>query len=144
MVERLREPGAAYFDIGCCFGQDLWQLVVDGVPSEKLVGLDIEGPLMELGSDFCLDRATLRSRFVVADVLRGRKQGKAWTELERGSSSNSDGGFDVLHCSAFFHLFPLVGDKGGGNMNEASPFYVGLASAVVRWRQPAEDSTMEE
>ncbi|KAI1371993.1 hypothetical protein F4677DRAFT_276520 [Hypoxylon crocopeplum] len=100
IVERLKAADTTYLDIGCCFGQDLRQLVQDGVPSENLIGLDIEAPLMELGYDFFLDRATLKSRFMVADVFKGPAQGKVWTDLvERG--------VDVLHCSAFFHLFPL-------------------------------------
>ena len=56
---------------------------------------------METGYDFFLDRETLRSRFVVADVFKGAAQGAVWTDLE-------DRGIDVLHCSAFFHLFPLA------------------------------------
>lgn len=100
IVERLKSPGASYLDIGCCFGQDLRQLVQDGVPSENLTGLDIEPALMEVGHELFLDRDSLRSRFVVADVLKGAAQGKVWTELE-------ERGFDVIHCSAFFHLFTL-------------------------------------
>lgn len=56
---------------------------------------------METGYDFFLDRATLQSRFVVADVFKGATQGAVWTDLENR-------GIDVLHCSAFFHLFPLA------------------------------------
>ncbi|KAK8128784.1 hypothetical protein PG984_009892 [Apiospora sp. TS-2023a] len=108
IVSRLKAPGAAYLDIGCCFGQDLRRLVHDGVPSENLVGLDIEAPLMELGKDLFLDGATLRSRFVVADVFQGASQGEAWTQLlSEPPASTAGGGFDVIHCSAFFHLFPL-------------------------------------
>ncbi|KAK7926773.1 hypothetical protein PG985_003771 [Apiospora marii] len=112
----IQAPGgaAAYLDIGCCFGQDLRRLVLDGVPSEHLVGLDNAGPLMELGKDLFLDGATLRSRFVVADVFRGPGQGTAWTRLlsdppARAAAGGGGGGsgFDVVHCSAFFHLFPL-------------------------------------
>lgn len=55
---------------------------------------------MKLGYDFFLDRATLRSRFLVADIFKGATQGAPWTELEELKA-------DVLHCSAFFHLFPL-------------------------------------
>ncbi|KAI1657749.1 hypothetical protein F4813DRAFT_359425 [Daldinia decipiens] len=89
---------AAYLDIGCCFGQDLRRLVFDGVPSERLVGLDIERPLLELGYDLFLDRETLKSHFVIADILEA--QGKTWESLE-------ERGFDVIHCSAVFHLFTL-------------------------------------
>ncbi|KAI2462846.1 hypothetical protein F4781DRAFT_418831 [Annulohypoxylon bovei var. microspora] len=101
ILERLKAAAnATYLDIGCCFGQDLRQLVQDGVPSERLVGLDIEETLMELGHDFFLDRKTLKSQFVVADVFKGAAQGKVWTDLE-------ERGIDVLHCSAFLHLFTL-------------------------------------
>ena len=100
IVERLQPSDATYLDLGCCFGQDLRQLVNDGVPSQRLIGLDIEGPLMEQGYDFFLDRAKLQSRFIVADVFKGSAQGAVWTDLEKY-------GFDVIHCSAFFHLFTL-------------------------------------
>ncbi|KAI1814028.1 hypothetical protein GGS20DRAFT_550275 [Poronia punctata] len=99
LVERLKRPDATYLDIGCCFGQDLRQLVFDGVSSENLVGLDIEKPLMDLGYEFFLDRDTLKSRFLVADVFQGPVQ-KEWVELQ-------ERGVDVVHCSAFFHLFTL-------------------------------------
>ena len=101
ILGRLRCPDATYLDIGCCFGQDLRQLVQDGIPSQRLIGLDIEGPLMETGYDFFLDRTTLQSRFLVADVFKGAAQGAVWTDLEKC-------GINVLHCSAFFHLFTLA------------------------------------
>ncbi|XDG07173.1 hypothetical protein ABKA04_006788 [Annulohypoxylon sp. FPYF3050] len=98
IVERLKAANARFLDIGCCFGQDLRQLVLDGVPSEHLTGLDIEKALTDLGYELFLDRKTIKSQFVVADVFKGATQGKVWTDLENG--------IDVLHCSAFFHLFP--------------------------------------
>ncbi|KAI0196931.1 hypothetical protein F4808DRAFT_463830 [Astrocystis sublimbata] len=99
IVARLKRPDTTYLDIGCCFGQDLRQLVCDGVPSEHLVGLDIEAPLIELGYALFRDRKTLRSQFLIADVFKGASQ-ETWAALQRR-------GVDVLHCSAFFHLFPL-------------------------------------
>ncbi|KAJ5128112.1 hypothetical protein N7448_008891 [Penicillium atrosanguineum] len=92
---------AIYLDLGCCFGQDLRQLVLDGVPSSQLVGLDIEGPLMDLGYELFRDRGTVESKFVVVDIFQGEAQGEPWTELVAK-------GADVVHCSAFFHLFPLA------------------------------------
>lgn len=100
IVKRLKAAGTTYLDVGCCFGQDLRQLVHDGVPSDRLIGLDIAGALMELGYDFFRDRETLKSTFVVADVFKGPEQGSVWTQLQ-------ERGVDVMHCSAFFHLFPL-------------------------------------
>jgi SAM-dependent methyltransferase len=70
------------------------------VPSEQLTGLDIEAPLMELGYEFFLDRETLKSKFLVADIFKGAEQGEPWTSLEKEKA-------DIIHCSAFFHLFPL-------------------------------------
>jgi len=102
IVQKLKDGTGEtiYLDIGCCFGQDLRQLAQDGVPSERLIGVDIEGPLMELGYELFLDRQTLRSRFVVIDIFKGAAQGPAWTDLEQQ-------GTDIIHCSAFFHLFTL-------------------------------------
>lgn len=101
ILERLKSVSTSptYLDVGCCFGQDLRQLVLDGVPSQHLIGLDVERALMELGYDFFLDRETLQSSFVVADVFEGGAQ-RVWSDLE-------ERGIDVLHCSAFFHLFTL-------------------------------------
>ncbi|KAK6949322.1 hypothetical protein Daesc_009397 [Daldinia eschscholtzii] len=102
IVELLKSDSkkASYLDIGCCFGQDLRQLVFGGVPSERLVGLDIERGLLDLGYDLFLDRETLKSDFVISDILKA--QGKEWQSLE-------ERGFDVIHCSAVFHLFTLEG-----------------------------------
>ena len=97
-------PSTIFLDLGCCFGQDLRQLVADGAPSSQLIGLDIESQLVELGFDFFLDRDTLRSKFLIADIFEGAAQKASWTELEELKA-------DVVHCSAFFHLFPLA-DQG--------------------------------
>ncbi|KAJ5247766.1 hypothetical protein N7468_002749 [Penicillium chermesinum] len=101
IIRRLKSnPSSVYLDLGCCFGQDLRQLVQDGVPSSQLIGLDIEGPLMDLGYELFLDQKTMESKFLVADIFKGESQGEPWTSLVAN-------GADVIHCSAFFHLFPL-------------------------------------
>ena len=97
IVSRLQN-GETYLDVGCCFGQDLRQLVKDGVPSSKLIGLDVDGRLMDLGHEMFHDRGKLQSRFIVADVFNRTEN--AWVSLE--------GSIDVAHASAFFHLFPLA------------------------------------
>ena len=74
-------------------------MVFDGVPSEHLIGLDIEKPLIELGYELFQDRSTLKSQFEIADVFKGSLQ-ESWVGLQRR-------GVDVIHCSAFFHLFTL-------------------------------------
>lgn len=87
--------GETLLDLGCCFGQDLRQLVADGAPSENIYGLDIEGPLIDVGYDLFMDRGKLKSTFFVADVFT---RGTDWSQLE--------GKMDIINASAFFHLFP--------------------------------------
>ncbi|KAJ5720177.1 hypothetical protein N7493_007055 [Penicillium malachiteum] len=49
VVDHVNEIVSSTCVNGCCFEQDLRQLVYDGVPSAQLIGLDIEGPLLDLG-----------------------------------------------------------------------------------------------
>ncbi|KAJ5731789.1 uncharacterized protein N7483_006297 [Penicillium malachiteum] len=105
ILTRLKSnPSSHYLDLGCCFGQDLRQLVYDGVPSAQLIGLDIEGPLLDLRYELLLDKEALASRFLVANIFEGESQGELWTSLVTD-------GVDIIHCSAFFHLFPLEAQK---------------------------------
>lgn len=98
ILKRLRNNvQSVYIDLGCCFGQDMRQLIVDGVPSTQLIGVDIAAPLLELGYELFKDRDTLKSQFFIADVFAG---GTAWNVLEEKKA-------DIIHCSAFLHLFPL-------------------------------------
>ena len=55
---------------------------------------------MDLGDQLFLDQGTLQSKFMVANIFEGEAQGEPWTELVAT-------GADIIHCSAFFHLFPL-------------------------------------
>lgn len=68
-------------DLGCCLAQDLRKLVFDGVPSENLYGLDVEKGFIDLGYDLFQDRATLKSQFLVEDLLR----------TDHGGGSDTDG-----------------------------------------------------
>lgn len=55
---------------------------------------------MDLGYELFMDQETMQSKYVVADIFKGEAQGEPWTGLAAT-------GADVIHCSAFFHLFPL-------------------------------------
>ena len=72
--------GENFLDLGCCFGQDLRELVADGAPSENIYGLDIEGPLIDVGYDLFMDRGKIKSTLVFSFM-------KAYTP---GSSSTVD------------------------------------------------------
>ena len=89
--------GETLLDLGCCFGQDLRQLVADGAPSENIYGLDIEGPLIDLGFDLFVDCEELRATFIVGDVYDSDTD---WSALEAK--------IDMINASAFFHLYLLL------------------------------------
>ena len=88
--------GDTLLDLGCCFGQDLRQLVAHGAPSENIYGLDIESQLIDMGFDLFLDRAKLKATFIVGDVY---DRNTDWSSIE--------GSMDIINASAFFHLYPL-------------------------------------
>lgn len=90
------ESGDTLLDLGCCFGQDLRQLVADGAPSENIWGLDIARPLIDMGYDLFVDREKLKSTFITGDVYETSTN---WNRLI--------GKMDIINASAFFHLYPL-------------------------------------
>lgn len=70
------------------------------MPSENCYGSDLEPELISLGYDLFLDRNTLKSTFMAADVLDPYSRLK---ELE--------GQIDIIHTAAFFHVFDLNQQK---------------------------------
>ena len=89
-------------DVGCCFGQDIRKLVVDGAPSENIYGLDIESEFIDLGYEFFRDRETLKSTFLAKDML----------DPEAGWEK-SNGKMDMIFISSFLHLFDWEGQVKG-------------------------------
>lgn len=89
-----KEDPKTLLDVGCCFGQDLRKLVVDGAPSSQLVGAELKGEFIDLGYDLFMDRKTYDGRFVAGDVFEDTPAMKAL-----------DGTIDIVHLSRFLHLF---------------------------------------
>ncbi|KAL8670912.1 MAG: hypothetical protein Q9168_004579 [Polycauliona sp. 1 TL-2023] len=75
-------------DLGCCLAQDLRKLVFDGVPSEKLYGLDVEKGFIDLSYDLFKDHATLKSHFLIEDMLFADVNNSD-NDLDADSSSTS-------------------------------------------------------
>ncbi|KAL6717776.1 hypothetical protein ACLMJK_003861 [Lecanora helva] len=91
------KPDTTLLDLGCCFAQELRQLALDGVPSNHLYGIDVDAKFFDLGYELFLDRTTLQSRFLAADVL------------DTSNSEDIDevsGKIDIIWAASFFHLFP--------------------------------------
>ncbi|KAF4974465.1 hypothetical protein FZEAL_8636 [Fusarium zealandicum] len=98
IIARLRaSPEARHLDIGCCVGQDIRKLVHDGVPSDQIVGVELERGYTELGYELFNDRATLKTRFVNADML----------DTENKELKALNGTFDTIHIGLVLQLFNL-------------------------------------
>ncbi|KAH7132344.1 hypothetical protein B0J11DRAFT_521451 [Dendryphion nanum] len=93
ILERVK-AGDKYLDLGCCVGQDIRTLVYDGAPSENTYGSDLEKEFMEVGYDLFLDKQTLKTDFITADVLDPN------SELKQ-----LDGIIDIIHIASVLHLF---------------------------------------
>lgn len=94
VLDRLKS-GQKLLDLGCCFGQDIRKLVQDGAPACNLVGADVRKDFMELGYDLFLDRSTLSTKFLVADIF------------DISTLNDVAGEIDIVHIGSFLHLFSL-------------------------------------
>ncbi|CAK4029266.1 Hypothetical predicted protein [Lecanosticta acicola] len=94
ILERLKS-GQTFLDVGCCFAQDMRQLVADGVPSEHLYGLELEQQLVTTGHDLFCDEKTLQATFLIGDMLSPPAHFQDLYEQ-----------FDIVNASAILHLFP--------------------------------------
>ncbi len=83
-------------DVGCCFGQDLRKLLVDGAPGSQLVGAELKPEFIDLGYDLFKDRETFAGRFVTGDVL---------DDTSASTLKALDGTIDIVHAASFLHLF---------------------------------------
>ena len=93
VVERLKN-GQTFLDIGCCMGQDLRRLAVDGAPTANMYATDIMAQFWEIGYDLFRDRGSIKAQFLQADIRDGE------------SALNSlHGRMDVVYVGSVLHLF---------------------------------------
>ncbi|KAF2110467.1 hypothetical protein BDV96DRAFT_584037 [Lophiotrema nucula] len=93
-VLRRLQVGEKLLDMACCFGQEIRQLVADGAPAESIYGADLREDFINLGYELFLDRDTLKTKFLTADIF---DTSSALTELK--------GNLDIIYAGSFFHLF---------------------------------------
>jgi hypothetical protein len=93
VLERVKN-GEQYLDIGCCMGQDIRKLAHDGAPSENMYGSDLKTQFWDIGYDLFLDKSTLNTKFIGADIFDADSGLK-----ELGGKLN------LVHAASFFHLF---------------------------------------
>ncbi|OAA53265.1 hypothetical protein ISF_08879 [Cordyceps fumosorosea ARSEF 2679] len=96
-ILRRLSSGEHYLEVGCCFGQELRRLLLDGAPATNLHATDLDLSFAALGHLLFRDAHRLPpSTFVAADILD-----PAADELERQLQGKSS----IVSASLFFHLF---------------------------------------
>jgi hypothetical protein len=88
------QSGATFLDLGCCVAQDLRKLVYDGAPSKNTYGSDLQADFMNIGYDLFLDKDTLGTTFIAADIF---------DESEKSGLKVLEGTVDIIHAAFFFH-----------------------------------------
>lgn len=87
-------------DFGCCIGQDLRKLLLDGAPVSKIYGSDLLPEFIATGYDLFGDKTTFPSDHLIAPA-------DAFDSSPDNALSQFNGRVSVLHISAVFHLFGL-------------------------------------
>ncbi|KAF2681245.1 hypothetical protein K458DRAFT_392035 [Lentithecium fluviatile CBS 122367] len=117
VLERLHQ-GQWFLDMACCFGQEIRQLVADGVPPENIYGCDLRPEYIELGYKLFCDRDRLQAKFLTADIFD-----------DNSSLVKRRGDFNMVYTGSFFHLFGYEDQ-------------VRVSKAVARLLRPQEGSTI--
>ncbi|KAH7386098.1 hypothetical protein BKA66DRAFT_415218 [Pyrenochaeta sp. MPI-SDFR-AT-0127] len=97
LLDRLKN-GDKLLDIGCCLGQAVRKLVQDGAPSENIYASDLKKDFWDFGLDLFLDKATLKTNFIEADIFDANS-----------GLHQLNGKVDIVWASSFFHLFDWDG-----------------------------------
>ncbi|KAK5657240.1 hypothetical protein OQA88_3299 [Cercophora sp. LCS_1] len=95
VLDRIK-AGETFLDLGCCLGQELRQLALDGAPTANTFGSDLYGGFFDVGYDLFRDRDRLETTFVAADAFD-----------DNSSLAALAGTMDMIYTGAFFHLWSL-------------------------------------
>lgn len=96
-IQQRLAAGETYLEVGCCFGQELRQLVLDGAPPANLYGTDLDLDFAALGYELFRDQDRLASTFIAADILDPD------SDLRQ-----LQGKINIIGASLFFHLFDFA------------------------------------
>ncbi|KAJ5791574.1 uncharacterized protein N7518_008585, partial [Penicillium psychrosexuale] len=94
ILDRLKS-GQKLLDVGCAVGQELRQLVFDGVASENLYASDLRQDFYDIGYELFNDRDHLKAQFIVADIFDDN------SDLVKQLTHK----IDIVNAASFFHLF---------------------------------------
>ncbi|KAG2156752.1 uncharacterized protein EDB93DRAFT_1125401 [Suillus bovinus] len=107
-----------FLDVGCCFGSDIREVILDGFPAAQTIGTDLHQELWDLGHElFKSSPETFLAHFVRGDAFNPeilavappasmQTSGTSTPDLDSLTSLNPlRGCVSVIHATAFFHLF---------------------------------------
>jgi len=94
ILEKCKNEGATLIDFGSCLGQDVRQLVYDGVPLDQIRGYDLDPFFIEQGYQLFRDGELMKEKkiFSSGDIFNDQF-------LETVEPA------DYLHAGSFIHLF---------------------------------------
>jgi hypothetical protein len=95
VLQRL-QAGEKFLDLGCCFGQEIRQLVFDGAPSVNTYGSDLWDDFFSIGYELFRDKDRLQTTFIAANVF---DDSSPLTKLS--------GQMNIAYTGDLFHLFNL-------------------------------------
>jgi hypothetical protein len=90
----LKDGRERLLDAGCCFGQDIRKLFVDGTPAANPYCLEIESKFVDLRYNLFRHREKLRSSFIISRILDDSEQ-----------SAPSNGQIDILAAIKSLHFW---------------------------------------
>lgn len=96
IVARAQMKGTTVLDMGCCFGQNLRALAVEGISTENMYATDLRSEFWELGFQLFRDREKMKATFIQASILDPDEE----SPLLRFSAS-----MDIIIACLFLHLF---------------------------------------
>lgn len=88
--------GDRFLDLACGFGNVARNLVYDGAPEENIISADLRREFWDLGYQMFRDRDRFNGEFHQGDIF------------DKDYLQDLDGTIDILHTSAFFHLFDVA------------------------------------
>jgi hypothetical protein len=94
ILEKCKKEGAMVIDFGCCLGQDVRQLIYDGVPLDQIRGYDLDLFFIEQGYELFRDGELMKEKniFTSGDIFDDQ-----FLEMIEPA--------DYLHVGSFIHLF---------------------------------------
>ena len=71
ILDKCKHEGATVIDFGCCLGQDVRQLVYDGVPVEQIRGYELDPFFIEQGYELFRDGKLMKEKkiFTTGDIF---------------------------------------------------------------------------